>query len=81
MAKNIVICCDDTGNEFSGRNSNAINLYKMIICDEGQITYLPSRCRDDGGQEWHSPGLASCGCGSSAWHSATDSQLTSRMRT
>src|SRR5215510_9374897 len=39
MAKNIVICCDGTGNEFGNRNSNVIKLYKMLICDQDQIAY------------------------------------------
>src|SRR6201998_571374 len=39
MAKNIVICCDGTGNEFGRRSSNVIKLYKTLICDRGQIAY------------------------------------------
>ena len=39
MAKNIVICCDGTGNEFGAENSNVIKLYKTLICDTGQIAY------------------------------------------
>jgi len=27
MAKNIVICCDGTGNEFGDHNSNVVKLY------------------------------------------------------
>ena len=39
MDKNIVLCCDGTGNEFGNRNSNVIKLYKMLICDQDQIAY------------------------------------------
>ncbi len=39
MAKNIVICCDGTGNEFGQHNSNVIKLYKTLVCDAGQIAY------------------------------------------
>jgi uncharacterized protein (DUF2235 family) len=39
MAKTIIICCDGTGNEFGDRNSNVIKLYKMLVCDEGQVAY------------------------------------------
>src|SRR5215469_15207254 len=39
MAKNIVICCDGTGNEFGDRNSNVIKLYKMLICNADQVAY------------------------------------------
>src|ERR1700683_138634 len=39
MPKNIVVCCDGTGNEFAEQKSNVIKLYKTIVCDAGQITY------------------------------------------
>jgi len=38
MAKNIVLCCDGTGNEFGRQNSNVIKLYKMLST-ETQIAY------------------------------------------
>ena len=28
--KNIVICCDGTGNEFGGENSNVVKLYTAL---------------------------------------------------
>ena len=31
MAKNIVICCDGTGNEFGESKSNVVKLYKMLV--------------------------------------------------
>lgn len=39
MAKNIVICCDGTGNEFGSQQSNVVKLYKMLVCDLAQIAY------------------------------------------
>jgi uncharacterized protein (DUF2235 family) len=40
MAKNIVICCDGTGNEFGGDcNSNVVKLYSTLIIDENQSGY------------------------------------------
>src|ERR1700758_2914741 len=33
MAKNIVICCDGTGNEFGTHNSNVVKLYATLIVD------------------------------------------------
>lgn len=39
MPKNIVVCCDGTGNEFSERKSNVVKLYKTLICDATQIAY------------------------------------------
>ena len=39
MPKNIVICCDGTGNEFGVANSNVVKLYKMIVCNTAQIAY------------------------------------------
>jgi uncharacterized protein (DUF2235 family) len=33
MSKNIVICCDGTGNEFGDRNSNVVKLYGALIVD------------------------------------------------
>lgn len=39
MSKNIVVCCDGTGNEFGRRNSNVVDLYKMLLHDQSQLTY------------------------------------------
>jgi len=39
MTKNIVICCDGTGNEFGERNSNVVTLYKMLVSNAEQIAY------------------------------------------
>jgi|SRR5215472_9173721 len=39
MAKNIVICCDGTGNEFGERKSNVIKLYETLVRNSTQIAY------------------------------------------
>jgi uncharacterized protein (DUF2235 family) len=39
MSKNIVVCCDGTGNESGACNSNVIKLDKMLVCNESQIAY------------------------------------------
>lgn len=39
MSRNIVICCDGTGNEFGRENSNVVKLYKTLVLDSGQIGY------------------------------------------
>ena len=40
MAKNIVICCDGTGNEFSDRNSNVVKLFTVLEADPRvQVAY------------------------------------------
>lgn len=31
IMKNIVICCDGTGNEFGDQNSNVIKLYQVLL--------------------------------------------------
>jgi uncharacterized protein (DUF2235 family) len=39
MPKNIVICCDGTGNEFGESNSNVVKLYKVLERSDQQIAY------------------------------------------
>ncbi len=41
MAKNIVICCDGTGNDFKnpGTDSNLVKLYDTLIISDAQIAY------------------------------------------
>jgi uncharacterized protein (DUF2235 family) len=40
VPKNIVICCDGTGNEFSDHNSNVVKLYSTLVIDgKTQIGY------------------------------------------
>jgi len=37
--KNIVVCCDGTGNEFGDTNSNVVKLYSTLVIDHDQIGY------------------------------------------
>lgn len=40
MSKNIVICCDGTGNEFGDHNSNVVQLYTTLVVDgRQQVAY------------------------------------------
>ena len=37
--RNIVICCDGTGNEFGDANSNVVKLYTTLEIDAAQVAY------------------------------------------
>ena len=37
--KNIVICCDGTGNEYGPNNTNVVKLYQSVIRDTEQIAF------------------------------------------
>jgi uncharacterized protein (DUF2235 family) len=40
MEKNIVICCDGTGNEFNPQhNSNVVKLYSAMVVNQRQVAY------------------------------------------
>lgn len=39
MPKNIVVCCDGTGNEFGEENSNVVKLYSTLIINSEQVGY------------------------------------------
>jgi uncharacterized protein (DUF2235 family) len=40
MPKNIVICCDGTGNEFNPQsNSNVVKLYSALVINQDQVSY------------------------------------------
>lgn len=39
MAKNLVVCCDGTGNQFGESNSNVVKLYRTLVRDSTQIAY------------------------------------------
>jgi uncharacterized protein (DUF2235 family) len=40
MPKNIVICCDGTGNEFNPQsNSNVVKLYSTLVINQDQVCY------------------------------------------
>lgn len=40
--RNIVICLDGTGNQFSAQNSNVIKLMSVLQADEDQLLYYSS---------------------------------------
>ena len=37
--KNIVVCCDGTGNQFNSENSNVVKLYAALMVDNDQVAY------------------------------------------
>lgn len=37
--KNIVICCDGTGNEYGRNNTNVVEIYSVAVKNEKQITF------------------------------------------
>lgn len=39
MPKNIVVCCDGTGNEVNSNLSNVLKLFRVLVKDEGQRVY------------------------------------------
>ena len=39
MAKNIVVCCDGTGNEYGSNNTNVVKLYEAIVRDRDQAAF------------------------------------------
>ena len=39
MPKNIVICCDGTGNEVNANLSNVLKLYRILSKDEDQLVF------------------------------------------
>jgi len=49
MAKNIVVCCDGTANEFAKDNTNVVKLYYALEQDSAApCDLLPSRAWNDG---------------------------------
>lgn len=39
MGKNIVVCCDGTGNEYGAHNTNVVDMYAPVIRDADQMAY------------------------------------------
>ena len=39
MPKNIIVCCDGTGNEYGQQNTNVVKLYEAIARDKQQIAF------------------------------------------
>ena len=47
MAKNIVICCDGTGNQVEGNLSNVLKLFQIVDKDFDAARPLPAGHRND----------------------------------
>ena len=39
MAKNIVVCCDGTGNEYGENNTNVVDMYEPVLRNQEQVAY------------------------------------------
>jgi len=39
VAKNIVLCCDGTGNEYGANNTNVVDMYEPVVRDANQVAY------------------------------------------
>ena len=39
MPRNIVVCCDGTGNQYGAENSNVVKLYWTLSAEEKQVAY------------------------------------------
>ncbi len=39
MSKNIIICCDGTGNEYDRNNTNVVHLYELLVRDQEQFAF------------------------------------------
>ena len=50
--KNIVICCDGTGNEYGRNNTNVVETYALVEKDQEQIAYYDPGV-GTGGWEYH----------------------------
>ena len=50
--KNIVICCDGTGNEYGRNNTNVVETYSLVEKDRAQIAYYDPGV-GTGGWEYH----------------------------
>ncbi len=50
--KNIVICCDGTGNEYGRNNTNVVETYTLAAKDDRQVTYYDPGV-GTGGWEYH----------------------------
>ena len=60
--KNIVICCDGTGNEYGRNNTNVVETYALVEKDRDQVAgYDPDeRRRDFEPCPWDEPGAWAC---------------------
>ena len=39
MPRNIVVCCDGTGNQYGSANANVVKLYWTLSAQDKQIAY------------------------------------------
>ena len=39
MPRNIVVCCDGTGNEYGPNNTNVVKLYEALVRDTNQLAF------------------------------------------
>lgn len=39
MSKNIIVCCDGTGNDYGKHNTNVVKLFQVIVRDTEQIAF------------------------------------------
>ena len=39
MPKNIIVCCDGTGNEYGQHNTNVVKLYETLVRDAEQVAF------------------------------------------
>lgn len=39
MGRNIVVCCDGTGNEYGSHNTNVVRVFEAIVRDAGQVGF------------------------------------------
>jgi uncharacterized protein (DUF2235 family) len=39
MGKNIVLCCDGTGNEYGSHNTNVVDMFTPLVRDADQVAY------------------------------------------
>src|ERR1019366_311700 len=67
MPRNIVVCCDGTGNEYGSANSNVVKLYWTLSAENKQIGYwkmvLPRMgLKERGNSEWGAGQWASFFC-------------------
>ena len=45
--KNIVVCCDGTGNEYGANNTNVVEMYSLAFNNDEQITFYDNNAFDD----------------------------------
>jgi uncharacterized protein (DUF2235 family) len=55
--KNIVICCDGTGNEYGDHNTNVVGLYSVAVNNDKQVTYYDPGVGTGGWQYEEESGL------------------------